>query len=474
MRAGEGLEKSGETYQVDLKKALEDGNPDSDDGGDTDAVSNDDGSLSETRDSDERRGDEASRADPSKTKKDRRVSRVLARGDGVKLTNTHREMVDLQNATEISLEVPDRVGLLADVCQCLVRNNVSVVNAHIYTTSDGLASNYFSVRDAATNERVRDEVLEEMRQALAARCHMRPGKKRSVEKGLALTRADGDGDGDGSGNPAVAESSLTSEGVGSPLRRFPSVDGDPRGGPLVSQYASEATRKKGEGMVRAHGGEVLEHDYDTQRRLLASKNVKHADLTKIEPIDVAALDDETRHVVELALNALPAYASLTFPSAKKEIFGEFREVRWAPGETAFETHSPVPNLYVILEGALHREAFLRHGKTPVPGNVLSRGALYGEAALQHAYLTKARVVSENGEREGVATRAFAVSGETFKRIVRARIHRARRLLANVLSVVETFRLAPPESKELLLNALWSGSAARRPRRSVRGARGSRR
>ena len=154
------------------------------------------------------------------------------------------------------------MGLLADVCQCLVRNNVSVVNAHIYTTSDGLASNYFSVRDAATNERVRDEVLEEMRQALAARCHMRPGKKRSVEKGLALTRADGDGDGDGSGNPAVAESSLTSEGVGSPLRRFPSVDGDPRGGPLVSQYASEATRKKGEGMVRAHGGEVLEHDYD--------------------------------------------------------------------------------------------------------------------------------------------------------------------------------------------------------------------
>ena len=470
VRAGEGLEKSGETYQVDLKKVLEDGEPDSDDGGDTDAVSNDDGSARrETRDSDERRGDDASRADLSKTKKDRRVSRVLARGDGVKLTNTHREMADLQNATEISLEVPDRVGLLADVCQCLVRNNVSVVNAHIYTTSDGLASNYFSVCDAATNERVRDEVLEEMRQALAARCHMRPGKKRSVEKGLALTRADGDGDGDGdgSGNPAVAESSLTSW-RGSPLRRFPSIDGDPRGGPLVSQYASETLRKKGEGMVRAHGGEVLEHDYDTQRRLLASKNVKHADLTKIEPIDVAALDYETRHVVELAMNALPAYASLTFPSAKKEIFGEFREVRWAPGETAFEAHSPVPNLYVILEGALHREAFLRHGKTPVPGNVLSRGALYGEAALQHAYLTKARVVSENGEREGVATRAFAVSGETFKRIVRARIHRARRLLSNVLSVVETFRLAPPESKELLLNALWSGSAARRPGEAFAG------
>ena len=371
MRAGEGLEKSGETYQVDLKKALEDGNPDSDDGGDTDAVSNDDGSLSETRDSDERRGDEASRADPSKTKKDRRVSRVLARGDGVKLTNTHREMVDLQNATEISLEVPDRVGLLADVCQCLVRNNVSVVNAHIYTTSDGLASNYILVRDAATNERVRDEVLEEMEQAAAARCHMRPGKKRSARRPCA--------DAGGRrrrrrrlGNPAVAESSLTSEGVGSPSGRFPSVDGDPRGGPLVSQYAPEATRKKGEGMVRAHGGEVLEHDYDTQRRLLASKNVKHADLTKIEPIDVAALDARRHVVAASAANGRlfeRARALATFPSAKKEIFARVPRCGAGPvGATtlAVRDAAPVPNLYVILEGALHREAFLRHGKTPVP------------------------------------------------------------------------------------------------------------
>ena len=471
VRAGEGLEKSGETYQVEL-------------------------SGGETRDADAGRGDGADGADggddasAKKDKADRRVSRVLARGDGVKLTNTHREMVDLQNATEISMEVPDRVGLLADVCQCLVRNNVSVVNAHIYTTSDGLASNYFSVRDAATNERVRDEVLEEMRQALAARCHMRPGKKKSAQKGLAVTSADGD---EASRERLALSSPGSPDDGASPsyVRRFaPSIDGDPRAetsgefsndnsvrggdrknrGPLVSQYALETLRKKGEGMVRAHGGEVVEvRDYDTQRKLLASKNVKHADLTQIKPIDVSSVDERTRHVVEVALNALPAYASLTFPSAKKEIFGEFREVRWAPGETAFDKSSPVPNLYVILEGALHREAFVsNNGKTLVPGNVLSRGALYGEAALQHAYLTTARVVSENGEREGVATRAFAVSGETFKRIVRARIHRARRLLANVLNVVETFRPAPPEAKELLLNALWSGSAARRPGEAFAG------
>ena len=477
VRAGEGLEKSGETYQVDLKKALEDG--EKRDGAESDVDARSETGKDGGGDASDPPGGEGGGGGSLPTREtDRRVSRVLARGDGVKLTNTHREMVDLGNATEISLEVPDRVGLLADVCQCLVRNNVSVVNAHIYTTSDGLASNYFSVRDAATNARVRDEVLEEMRQAIAARCHMRPGKKKSVEKGLALTRTDGD---QAAGDPpgALGGSSPTgSRGSGSPQRRFESsIDGDSRGlsnddsvrgggggsrGPLVSQYAVETLRKKGEGMVRAHGGEVLEHDYDTQRKLLASKNVKHADLTKIKPIDVASLDERTRHAVEVAMNALPAYASLVFPSAKKEIFGEFREVRWAPGETAFEENSPVPNLYVILEGALHREPFLRRGKTRVPGNVLTRGALYGEAALQHAYLTKARVVSENGEREGVATRAFAVSGETFKRIVRARIHRARRLLANVLNVVETFRPAPPESKELLLNALWSASAARRP------------
>ena len=500
VRAGEGLEKSGDSYQVDLKKALEDEQRPDIGENDVDAAveAGKHGGGGGSDPGGEGRGDVST--EPSRTKPtaasaiDRRVSRVLARGDGVKLTNTHREMVDLQNATEISLEVPDRMGLLADVCQCLVRNNVSVVNAHIYTTTDGLASNYFSVRDAATDARVRDEVLEEMRQAIAARCHMRPGKKKSVEKGLAVTRTDG-GDDDDAGPapgptpaPAIGGASPAASSPGASLRRFePSIDGDSRAGrsvcsiddaarggageprgPLVSQYAPKTLRKKGEGMVRAHGGEVLEHDYDTQRKLLASKNVKHADLTKIKPVDVASVDERTRHVVEVALNALPAYASLTFPSAKKEIFGEFREVRWAPGEIAFEKHSPVPNLYVILEGALHRESFLRHGKTHVPGNVLSRGALYGEAALQHAYLTKARVVSENGEREGVATRAFAVSGETFKRIVRARIHRARRLLANVLSVVETFRPAPPELKELLLNALWSGSAARTPGEAFAG------
>jgi hypothetical protein len=224
----------------------------------------------------------------------------------------------------------------------------------------------------------------------------------------------------------------------------------------------------GAGMTRAHGGEVLEHAWTHTQKLLSAKGfLKYADLSLLPAVDLALVDDATRHVVEVALNALPAYKSLTFPSAKSEIFHEFREVRWEPGELAFAEGSPVPNLYVILEGALHREGYVDGKGRHVPGNVLSRGALYGEAALAHAYQTPARVVSENGELEGVATRAFAVSCETFKRIVRARVHRARRLLANVLNVVETFRPAPAESKELLLNALWSGSAARRKGTCVR-------
>ena len=97
----------------------------------------------------------------------------VARGDGLKLENSRFDSDS--PVTEITMEVPDRVGLIADVMHCLHRNDVGVVSAHVYTTADGLASNYFCVRDNKTMGRVDDEVLEEMRQALAARCHFKPG-----------------------------------------------------------------------------------------------------------------------------------------------------------------------------------------------------------------------------------------------------------------------------------------------------------
>ena len=45
-----------------------------------------------------------------------------------------------EDATEITMEVPDRCGLLADVFRCLKRNGVNVNHATIYTTEDGRAA----------------------------------------------------------------------------------------------------------------------------------------------------------------------------------------------------------------------------------------------------------------------------------------------------------------------------------------------
>ena len=103
----------------------------------------------------------------------------------------------LANATEITMEVPDRVELIADVLECLNKNNVGVVHAHIYTTAEGLASNYLSVVDVATGEKITEEVLEEVHSALAAGCFRdskrvggtnktRPTASNSAKRGLTL------------------------------------------------------------------------------------------------------------------------------------------------------------------------------------------------------------------------------------------------------------------------------------------------
>ena len=86
--------------------------------------------------------------------------------------------------------------------------------------------------------------------------------------------------------------------------------------------------------------------------------------------------------------------------------------------------------------------------------------------MAHAYVTPGKITSKGGEEKdaavGTATKAYAINSETFKRIVRARIHRARQLCTNVLNIIETFRMVPADFKELLLNALWSSSVAFKP------------
>ena len=376
-----------------------------------------------------------------------------ARGDGLKLQNA----AGAADTTEITMEVPDRVGLLADVMHCLDRNGAGVVNAHIYTTHDGLASNFFAVRDLETGGKVRDEVLEEMREALAARCHLRPRRERSAKKGLDASEEGEvkDADESADANADAASDSAPRHRVDSSMDL---LSGDRS--PLVSEYSADV---KMQGMSRAHGGEVLER---MMRELELSKRTARMDLNRRPPV---VMSEAERKAVDAALGSLPAYASLMFPSAKDEILGEMREVKWTAGEVAFEVGQPVANLYVVLEGSLHRGSYLNGNGVLTPGNVISRGSLFGEVALAHAYTTTARVVSENGEMEPVATRALAVNGETFKRIVRTRVHRARQLCTNVLNIVETFRLVPAESKELLLNALWSGSAAYRPGTAIAGS-----
>ena len=384
----------------------------------------------------------------------------VARGDGLKLENSRFDSDS--HVTEITMEVPDRVGLIADVMHCLHRNDVGVVSAHVYTTADGLASNYFCVRDNKTMGRVDDEVLEEMREALAARCHFKPGgrarraasfKRPKDDAGPGADAEKTAGSGGVSEDPGGAHSPTTSP-------HSPHSPPAPRASArLVSEYNMPVPERAG--MSRLHGGEVLESNparefEDLARRGSLSERFLHLNLNALPPAG-SSLSPADLATVDAALNRMPAYASLLFQSAKEEIAGELREVRWRPGEVAFQKDVAVPNLYVVMEGALRRDPYVDPMGKPRPPKLIPPGALFGTVAVAHAYKSASEVRSANGENEGVATRAYAINGETFKRIVRSRVHRARQLCTNVLNIVETFRFVPAEYKELLLNALWSDS-----------------
>ena len=357
--------------------------------------------------------------------------RSVTRGDGFKLTNADAA------ATEITMEVPDRVGLLADALRTLHRNNVDVVHAHIYTTPDGIASNYFSVIDHDTKGKVTDAALEEVRQALAARCH-----RKAVAAVSVVNR-----------NALPFRSSSRKTDAAAPAAAAPQAD---RSEPPPS--GDEPTP-----LPRGRDGDVASSMTASIRAV--ERELEHLDLNAQPP---AVLSEQDRAEVDRFLTALPAYASLMFRSAKEEILGELREVRWAPDTTAFDVGSPIHNLYIIMDGALHRASYVADDGKPKQAAVLSRGCLLGEAAMAHAYVTPGEVRSVATDGEGRDTRAYAINSETFKRIVRARIHRARQICINVLNIVETFRMVPANSKELLLNALWSNSFAYVPGTTIIG------
>jgi len=363
----------------------------------------------------------------------------------------------LANATEITMEVPDRVGLIADVLECLNKNNVGVVHAHIYTTAEGLASNYLSVVDVATGEKITEEVLEEVHSALAARCFRdskrvgtnktRPTASNSAKRGLALV-----------GTPST---------LGTPgTPGTPTTPSPPKQDKKVWGIDIETEVKKR--MARLHGGEVHGAEYMQMRSKAMESLARQMNNVNLAAVEPAVLSPADRSVVDGALAVLPAYSSIMFQSSKEEIISELREVRWAAGDVAFESEDFIPNLYIIVEGSLFRDSWHNQAGTQVPALVLSRGCLLGEVALQHAYQTAARITSQNGEMEPVVTRGFAINVETFKRIVRSRIHRTRQLCTNVLNIIETFRMVPANMKELLLNAMWTESKSYPPGSIISG------
>ena len=62
-----------------------------------------------------------------------------------------------------------------------------------------------------------------------------------------------------------------------------------------------------------------------------------------------------------------------------------------------------------------------------PRILLRKGDLVGEVALNHAQTANAAITSVDENGVPVETTAFAINCETFKRIVRTRIHRQRQL-----------------------------------------------
>ena len=259
----------------------------------------------------------------------------VARGDGLKLENSRFDSDS--PVTEITMEVPDRVGLIADVMHCLRRNDVGVVSAHVYTTADGLASNYFCVRDNKTMGRVGDEVLEEMRQALAARCHFKPGGR--ARRAASFKRPKDASAGPGADAEKTAGSGGVSEdpgGAHSPTTspHSPHSPPAPRASArLVSEYNMPVPERAG--MSRLHGGEVLESNparefEDLARRGSLSERFLHLNLNALPPAG-SSLSPADLATVDAALNRMPAYASLLFQSAKEEIAGELRRCGGAPG-----------------------------------------------------------------------------------------------------------------------------------------------
>ena len=369
---------------------------------------------------------------PATPPRPRRVSSVCR--DGLKLNSCD------VHATEIHMEIPDRVGLLRDVANALSEENLRVVHAHVYTTPDGMASNYFSVECASSNTKVPSHALEKVRAALAARCH-----RDAVPHG---------------------HNSRDSRDLGSrptTSQRTEAAAGSDDNARERERPHLVAAENRGAREVARRGGETTSVDGGARRRTTTTTTKPADALNALPPARPSGeMSDADAAFADDALRALPAYRSLASRAARDEILDELRIVRWAPGEIAFRAGDAIPNTYLITSGGFVRDAFSQTLAHNSPRLVLRRGDLVGEVATHHAYKTHSAIRSVDETGAPVETTAFAINCETFKRIVRTRIHRQRRLCNNVLNIVSTFRAVSTRKKELLLNALWSASVAMPP------------
>ena len=174
---------------------------------------------------------------------------------------------DVENATEIKMQVLDRRGLMADFCKACVAKGISVIRGTLYTVGDTV-ENCFLLLDTKTHGKVNDKDLAYIKSALLLR-----RQRRAISQRLSIPR-DADfvpleqtlpgGNEDLSGiqntqfiDAATPMQSWELEIFASALRSIPAVRHAGLAGLLVESLGAAATRlvfPEGETVLQAGEG----------------------------------------------------------------------------------------------------------------------------------------------------------------------------------------------------------------------------
>ena len=89
---------------------------------------------------------------------------------------------DVENATEIKMQVLDRRGLMADFCKACVAKGISVIRGTLYTVGDTV-ENCFLLLDTKTHGKVNEKDLAYIKSALLLR-----RQRRAISQRLSIPR----------------------------------------------------------------------------------------------------------------------------------------------------------------------------------------------------------------------------------------------------------------------------------------------